>query len=93
MRLDLKGRIAKVFNQIFVGGVGDAAQTGQHGTVIEDTIGGLDVSARTAFVINQSHSAEVRFKPAASSAQAVKLDPCFARHVASWWRVIATKEI
>jgi len=26
MRLDLKGRTAKVFNQIFIGGVGDVAR-------------------------------------------------------------------
>jgi len=48
MRLDPKGRIAKVFNQIFVGGIGDAARRGQHSTVIEDVTGGLDVSAHRA---------------------------------------------
>jgi len=45
-----------VFDQIFIGGVGDDTRWGQHGTVIEDMAVGLDASANTAFVISQSHS-------------------------------------
>jgi len=33
---------------------------GQHGTVIEDMAGGLNVSADTVFVIGKSHSVDVR---------------------------------
>jgi len=55
--------------------------------------GGLDVSAHTASVMGQFHSAQVRLKPAASSAQSVKLDPCFAPRVASWWIVCKTRDI
>jgi len=51
-------------------------------TVIEDMTGGLDVSIHTVFVI----SVEVCIEPARSSTQSV-LDPCFAQHLASWWRV------
>jgi len=58
MRLGLKGRIAKIFDQIFVGGVGDAAWRGHNSTVIEDVTDGLDVAAHTVFIISQSHSVE-----------------------------------
>lgn len=51
MRLDLKGRIAKWFNQIFF--VGDTARRGQHRTVIQDVTNGLDVPAHTVFVITK----------------------------------------
>jgi len=34
MRLSLKGRIAKIFNQVFVGGVGDTARRGHNSTVL-----------------------------------------------------------
>ena len=74
MRLDLKERIAKVFNQIFIGGVGDAARWSQHSKFIEDMSGVLDVFARTVFVISQSHSVEVRVEPAVCNVQTVKLD-------------------
>jgi len=84
MRLGLKGRIAKIFNQVFVGGVGDIAWRGHNSTVIEDVTGGLTVTAHAVFIISQSHSVVVSVKPAVSRAQVVKLDPCFARHVASW---------
>ena len=90
MQLSLKGRIAKIFNHIVVGGVGDVARRGQSSTVIGDVTGGLDVSAHTIFIISQSLSAEVCVKPAVSCAQAVKLHSCFARHVPSWWRVSET---
>jgi len=93
MRLGLKGRIAKIFDQIFVGGVGDAAWRGHNSTVIEDVTDGLDVAAHTVFIISQSHSVEVCVKPAVSRAQAVTLDPCFARHVASWWKINETRDI
>jgi len=36
-------------------------------------------SAHTVFIISQSHYVQVYVKPAVSSAQAVKLDPCFPR--------------
>jgi len=49
MRLDLIGRIAEVFDQIFIGGADDAAWSGQHGTAIEDMTGGLHVSAHKSF--------------------------------------------
>ena len=62
-------------------------------TVIEDVTGGLGVTAHTVFIISQSNSVEVCVKPAVSRAQAVKLDPCFARHVASWWRISETRDI
>ena len=89
MRLDLK-IIANVFNQVFVG---DDRRRRQLGMVIEDVTGGLDVSAHTVVAISQSHSVEFRVKPAVSSAQAVKLHQCFARHVASWSRVGETRDI
>ena len=92
-RLGLKGRIAKIFNQAFIGGVGDAAWRGHNSTVIEDVTGRSDVAAHTVFIISQSHSVEFRVKPAVSSAQAVKLHQCFARHVASWSRVGETRDI
>jgi len=63
MRLDVTERIAKIFNQIVVGGVGDYAQRGQHGTVIEDVTSRLDVSTHALFVISQSHSVEICIKP------------------------------
>jgi len=56
MRLELKRRIAKVFNQIFIDGVGDVSRWGQRGTVIKDMAAGLDVSAHTVCVISQFHS-------------------------------------
>jgi len=93
MRLGLKGIIAKILNQVFVGGVGDTACRGHNSTVIEDVTGGLDVTALAVFIINQSHSVEVSVKPAVSRAQAVKLRPCFVRHVASWGRVSETTGI
>ena len=93
MRLGLKGRIAKIFDQIFVGGVGDAAWRGHNSTVIEDVTDGLDVAAHTVFIISQSHSVEVCVKLAVYCAQAVTLDPCFARHVASWWKISETGDI
>ena len=89
MRLDLK-IIANVFNQVFVG---DDRRRRQLGMVIEDVTGGLDVSAHTVVAISQSHSVEFRVKPAVSSAQAVKLDPYFARRVASSWRVSKTRDV
>jgi len=92
MRLSLKGRITKIFDQIFVGGVGDTAWKGHNNTVIEDVNGGLDVTAHTVFIIKQSHSVEACVKPAVSRAEAIKLDPCFARHVASWWRIRETTD-
>jgi len=39
MQLGLKGRIAKIFNQVFVGDVGDTAWRGHSSTVIEDVTG------------------------------------------------------
>jgi len=66
MRLGLKGRIANIFSQVFVGGVGDTAWWGHSSTVTEDVTGGLDVAAHTGFIISQSYSAEVRVKPAVS---------------------------
>jgi len=93
MRLSLKGRIAKIFDQIFFGGVGDTAWRGHNSAVIEDVTGGLDVTAHTVFIISQSHSVEVCLKPVVSRAQVVKLDPCFAGHVASWWRISETRDI
>jgi len=93
MRLSLKGRIAKIFNKVFVGGVGDTAWRGHNSTVIEDVTGGLDVAAHAVFIISESHSVEVCVKPAVSRAQAIKLDPCFARHVAFWWRISETRDI
>jgi len=93
IRLGLKGRIAKIFDQVFVGCVDDAAWRGQHSTVVGDMTDGLDVSPQTVFIISQCHSVGVCVKPAVSRAQAVKLDPCFARHVASWWRVSETRGI
>jgi len=93
MRFSLKGRIAKIFDQIFVGGVGDTAWSGHNRTVIENVTGGLDVAAHTVFIISQSHSVEVCVKPAVSRAQAVKLHLCFARHVASWWTASETRDV
>jgi len=61
--------------------------------MIENVTGGLDVTAHAVFIISQSHSVEVCVKPAVSRAQAVKLDPCFARHVAFWWRISETRDI
>ena len=55
MRLSLKGRIAKILNQVFVGCVGDTAWRGHNRTVIEDVTGGLDVAAHTVFIISHSH--------------------------------------
>jgi len=92
MRLGLTGRITKIFNQVFVGGVGDTAWRDHSSTVIKDMTSGLDVSARTVFIISQSHSLEVCVKPAGSRAQAVKLDPCIARHLAFWWGVSETRD-
>ena len=60
MRLDLKGGIAKIFDQIFVG---DAAGKRHNSTVIEDVTGGLDVAAHAVFIISQSHSVKVSVKP------------------------------
>jgi len=74
----------KTFNRVFDGGVGDTAWGGPNSTVAEDVTGGLDVAAHTVFIISQYHSVEVCVKPGVSCAQAVKLDPCFARHAASW---------
>jgi len=51
MQLGLKERIAKIFDQVCVGGVGDAAWRDQNSTVIEDVTGGLDVSAHTVYII------------------------------------------
>jgi len=65
----------------------------QNSTVIEDVSGGLDVSTHTIFIISQSHYVEVSVKPVVSRAQAVKLHPCFARHVAASWRVSKTRGI
>ena len=93
MRLSLKGRIAKIFNQVFVGGVGDAAWRDHNSTAIEDVTGGLDIAAHAIFIIIQSHSVEACVKPALSRAQAVKLDTSFAQHVASRWRISETKDI
>jgi len=62
MRLSLKGRIEKIFNQVFVGGVGDTACRGHDSTVIEDVTGGLDVATHAVFIISQSHSVEVCVK-------------------------------
>jgi len=76
MRLGLKGRIAKTFDQVFVGGMGDAAWKGQGSErMLADWM-----SPHTVFIISQSHSVEVCAKPAVSCAQAVESDPCFARH-------------
>jgi len=63
MRLGLKGRIAKIFNEVFVGGVSDAAWRGQNSTVIKDVSGRLDASAHTVFIISQSHSVEQGLQP------------------------------
>ena len=71
----LKGRIANIFNQVFVGGVGDTAWRGHNSTVIEDVTGRLDVHRHAVFIINQSHSAVVSVKAGVSCAQAVKLHP------------------
>jgi len=49
MRLGLKGRIAKTFDQVFVGDVGDAVWRSQNGRVIEGMTGGLDVSAHNFY--------------------------------------------
>jgi len=43
------------------------------------------MSLHTQFLLSAIPiSVEVCVKPAVSRAQAVKLDPCFAGHVASW---------
>ena len=62
-RLNLEGRIAKIFDQVFIGGVGDVAWRGHNSTVIEDVTGGLDVAAHAVFIISQSHSVKVSVKP------------------------------
>jgi len=59
MRLDLKGRIAKVFNRIIRWWCWWCCTEGQHGTVMEDVTSGLDVSAHTVSFISQSHYLEV----------------------------------
>jgi len=34
---------------------------------------------------------QIRVKPVVSCAESVKLNPCFGRHVESWWRVYETE--
>ena len=52
MRLGLKEKEKKIFDQVFVGGAGDAAWWGHNSTVMENVTGGLDVAAHKDFIIS-----------------------------------------